>query len=193
VLRYNGRNLKAARKEAERIDAMLKAGQNPADAKRKAAEDSFEAMCLAYIETLKGKRQGWQVEQYLRKEWLGQVPTTTREQISKVPARWKWTTTWANGPKPHLRNRPARFITKAEITARLDAIAKEPKSKIGGGRKSKQVRGPWAARHALDAIRRVFAWAEKGHRHGVEISPAAGLSHDVSGKRPASSGRSASA
>src|SRR5580704_13847163 len=38
VLRFNGRNLKAARKEAERIDSLLKAGENPAEAKRKAAE-----------------------------------------------------------------------------------------------------------------------------------------------------------
>ena len=165
---------------------MLKAGENPAEAKRKAAEDSFEAMAEAYIAAeLKGKRQGGQVEGYLRREWLGQEPTTVREQVSKVPARWQWKTTWSNGPKPYLRNRPAKFITRAEIVARLDAIKTEPRYAKGGPGKKKgkraEVRGPWASRHALDAIRRVFAWAAAGHRHGVEVSPAAGLSHDVVG------------
>ena len=135
---------------------------------------------------VEGKRQGWQVEGYLRREWLGQEPATVREQVSKVPARWQWQTTWSNGPKPYLRNRPAKFITRAEIVARLDAIKTEPRYAKGGpgkqeGQAGGAVRGPWAARHALDAIRRVFAWAAAGHRHGVEMSPAAGLSHDVVG------------
>ena len=185
VARFNGRNLTAARVEATKIGDLFKAGENPAEARRRASKDSFEAMCLAYIETLRDKRQGGQVEGYVRREWLGQVPTTTRVQVSKVPARWEWQTTWANGPRPYLRNRPAKFVTRAEIVARLDAIKTEPRYTKGGPGKKKgkraEVRGPWASRHALDAIRRVFAWAAAGHRHGVEVSPAAGLSHDVVG------------
>jgi len=180
VARFNGRNLNAARLEVAKIDAMLRAGANPADERRKAGKDTFEAMAEAYIEAeLKDKRQGGQVEAYLRREWLGQIATTTRAQVSKLPARWTWTTTWANGAQPCLRNRPAKFITRAEIVTRLDAIKAEPKSAKGRGRKA--ARGPWAARHALDAIRRVFAWAAAGHRYGVETSPAAGLNNDVIG------------
>ena len=101
VLRFNGRNLKAARQEAEKIAAMLKAGENPAEVRRQASADSFEAMAEAYIAAeLKAKRQGGQVEGYLRREWLGQVATTTKTKTSVMPARWTWTTTWENGPKP---------------------------------------------------------------------------------------------
>ena len=66
---------------------------------------------------------------------------------------------------------------------RLDAIKSELKHKKGRGKRGakKDVRGPWAARHALDAVRRVFAWAEDGHRFGVQVSPAAGLTSETVG------------
>jgi len=59
---------------------------------------------------------------------------------------------------PIWRARPVAEITRRDVIARLDEI--------------KASRGKFAARHALNAIRRFFAWAAESERFGLDESPA---------------------
>jgi integrase len=96
---------------------------------------------------------------YLRKIWLGQVAV---KETRFENGEYVTGTRWENGPDKALRDRPAAYITRAEIVARLDDILAR--------------RGKWAANHCLESIRRVLNWAARGHRGGVTVNVASGLS-----------------
>ena len=65
-----------------------------------------------------------------------------------------------DGKDPICRNRPA-LVTREDILARLNTI--------------RRARGPYAARHALGAVRRVFNFAADHGHAGIKVSPAANL------------------
>ena len=65
-----------------------------------------------------------------------------------------------DGKDPIFRNRPA-LVTREDILARLNTI--------------RRARGPYAARQALGAVRRVFNFAADHGHAGIKVSPAANL------------------
>src|SRR5260370_17952584 len=59
------------------------------------------------------------------------------------------------------RDRTAALITREDMLVRLNRI--------------RRARGSYAARHALDAVRRIFSFAANHGHSGIKISPAASL------------------
>lgn len=119
-----------ARKAAWDALQQMQRGLNPNHEKRKLVVDTFGALAEMYMaEELPQKRQGHQVARYIRADWLGQ------EALRSV-----WKTEWQDGKDPVFRDRPAALITREDILARLNTI--------------RRTRGPYAARHALNAVRR---------------------------------------
>ncbi len=123
--------------------------------------DTFGIAVERFVEYEQAKKlRTWRsTEAVLRREFLGQKPKGTRV-TTVVDGRRKveWKTTWSDGPAPVWRGKPVSSITRANIVARLDEIAR---------------RNKFAARHALSAVRRLFGWAEEGERFGIVESPAA--------------------
>src|SRR5262249_40001062 len=151
--------LSAARTKALEALRQMKSGVNPNQEKRKLAIETFGALAELYIdEELPNKRQGKEVERYLRSDWLGQIPHRTRV---KEGGRNVWKTEWKDGKDAVFRDRPSVLITREDILARLNTI--------------RRTRGSYAARHALNAVRRVFAFAFNHGHSGIKISPAASL------------------
>lgn len=156
--RAGAMKLAAARKKAWDALTQMHRGINPNHEKRKLLVESFGALAEKYIaEELPHKRQGTQVARYIRADWLGQEPKRTREPLPS--GRWK--TQWVDSKDPIFRNRPAALITREDILARLNTI--------------RRTRGPYAARHALNAVQRVFSFAANHGHSGIKISPAATL------------------
>jgi integrase len=112
---------------------------------------------------LKGLRQGHQAESFLRRDRLGQIPLAHKWRREKAANGWRLFRVpqggWTDGSPSMLRNRPIKSITRGEIVDRLDEIRAE--------------RGKYAARHALDAIRRLLNWAAQGDT--IDVSPIASL------------------
>ena len=130
----------------------MQRGLNPNHEKRKLVVECFGALAEMYIaEELPAKRQGHQVARYIRADWLGQVPQQTK--IWQGP-RSVWKTEWRDGKDPIFRDRPAALITREDILTRLNTIRRS--------------RGPYAARHALDAVRRVFGFATNHGHAGIQ-------------------------
>jgi integrase len=98
------------------------------------------------------------VARYIRADWLGQIPhqTKTWQGLRSV-----WTIEWRDCKDTIFRDRPAALITREDILGRLNAI--------------RRARGSYAARHALDAVRRIFSFAANHGHAGVKVSPAASL------------------
>lgn len=151
----NAMRFPSARQAAVDVLEDLRKGRNPTADKKAARDQTLRALAESYLAV---KKCSADFVRYLRAGWLGQVPTRTYVVTEQ---RRFWQTTWSDGPHKMLRDRPAAFITRAEIVARLDDVRAE--------------KGSWSARHHLDAIRRVLNWAARGHRFGVTISVAAGL------------------
>jgi hypothetical protein len=78
-----------------------------------------------------------------------------------MPLRSVWKIEWKDSKDAIFRDRPAALITREDILARLNAI--------------RRVRGSYAARHALDAVRRIFSFAANHGHSGIKVSPAASL------------------
>jgi integrase len=157
--------LSTARKKAWDALQQMNKGVNPNDEKRKLQIETFGALAEVYMaEELCTKRQGHQVARYLRADWLGQVPVRTRVWKGTGPtARQVWKTEWTPGKDPIFTNKPAALITREDILNRLNII--------------RRTRGAYAARHALDAVRRTFLYAFNHGHSGIKVSPAASL-HD---------------
>jgi hypothetical protein len=137
----------------------MQRGLNPNHEKRKLVVESFAALAEMYMaEELPQKRQGHQVARYIRADWLGQVPHQTKTWQGP---RSVWKTEWQDGKDAIFRDRPAALITREDILARLNTI--------------RRTRGSYAARHALDAVRRIFSFAANHGHSGIKISPAASL------------------
>jgi integrase len=153
----------AARKAAWDALQQMQRGLNPNHEKRKVVIDTFKALAEMYIaDELPQKRQGHEVARYIRNDWLGQESHQTKIWEG---LRSTWKTEWQDGKDPIFRNRPAALITREDILARLNTI--------------RRTRGPYAARHALSAVRRVFNFAADHGHAGIKVSPAANL-HDKS-------------
>ena len=151
--------LAAARKAAWEALQQMQRGLNPTHEKRKLVVESFGALAEMYMaEELPQKRQGHQVARYIRADWLGQVPHQTKTWQGP---RSVWKTKWQDSKDPIFRDRPAALITREDILARLNTI--------------RRARGSYAARHALDAVRRVFGFAANHGHAGIKVSPAASL------------------
>jgi len=140
--------LSPARKKAWDALHNMQRGVNPNHEKQKLAVETFGALAELYIkDELPNKRQGKEVERYLRSDWLGQVPIRTRVMEG---TSYRWITEWKDGRDPIFRNKTAALVTREDILARLNTI--------------RRARGSYAARHALDAIRRTFTFAlDQGH------------------------------
>ena len=141
--------LAAARKLAWDALHQMQRGLNPNQEKRKLVVESFGALAEMYMaEELPQKRQGHQVARYIRADWLGQVPhqTKTWQGLRSV-----WKIEWKDSKDAIFRDRPAALITREDILARLNTI--------------RRARGSYAARHALDAVRRIFSFARQIHGH----------------------------
>jgi hypothetical protein len=166
----NTMKLSAARKKAWDALHQMQNGTNPNTEKRKLPIDTFGALAELYMtEELPKKRQGKAAARYLRSDWLGQKSTRTRVWED---GRHIWKTEWKPGKDPVFTNRPAALITQEEILHRLNTIHR--------------ARGAYAARHAMNAIKRTFGFAFNHGHCGIKFSPAAGL-HDrnvgLSGKK----------
>jgi hypothetical protein len=151
--------LAAARKLAWDALHQMQRGLNPNQEKRKLVVESFGALAEMYMaEELPQKRQGHQVARYIRADWLGQVPhqTKTWQGLRSV-----WKIEWKDSKDAIFRDRPAALITREDILARLNTI--------------RRARGSYAARHALDAVRRIFSFAANHGHSGIKISPATNL------------------
>jgi integrase len=149
LCRFNGKNLKAARKAADAALEQLANGKVPTQQKREAQAATLGVLAEQYLRSVQAnKRHSSQVEGGLRREWLGQ--------------RRDGQGGWIDCPDRILRDRPAAKIERREIIARLDLI--------------KSARGLHAARHAGSYISRLFNWLAAGHRGGVLHSPLSGLS-----------------
>lgn len=167
--RYPAIGLKAAREAAPGIVSLLAAGKSPAEAKaeeiREAARrraDTFSIAAEKFVqeEAGRGLRTARATEAVLRREFLGQVPIRKRTAIERGGQKVaQWETSWADGEYSVWRNIPILDIKRRDIIERLDEI------KARGGK--------YAARHALNAVRKLFGWAEEGERFGLEESPAA--------------------
>jgi integrase len=151
--------LAAARKAAWDALQQMQRGLNPNHEKRKLVVESFGALAEMYMaEELPQKRQGHQVARYIRADWLGQIPHQTKTWQGP---RSVWKTEWKDGKDGIFRDRPAVLITREDILARLNTIRRS--------------RGSYAARHALDAVRRVFGFAANHGHASIKVSPAASL------------------
>jgi len=167
--RYPTMTLKAARNAAPGILGMLAEGKSPSQARAEEARevarrraDTFATAVEKFIEYEEGKRlrTARETAATLRREFLGQTWTrvkVTAERDGKPIT--EWVTQWVDGPEPIWRKRPITEITRRDVIERLDDI------KTRGGKH--------AARHALGAVRKLFAWAEEGERFGLAESPAA--------------------
>lgn len=175
--RYPAMSLKAAREAAPSIIGMLAAGESPKEARqaqqRAAARkraDTFAVAVEAFIayEKAKGLRTAHETAATLRREFLGQVPTHMRG-TSEIDGKLRtvWTTEWLDGKEPAWRARPVTGITRRDIIERLEEILKE--------------RGKYAARHALNAVRKLLNWAADGERFGLTASVAARVSDKTLG------------
>jgi hypothetical protein len=153
-----------ARELANQFHLALREGKNPNMERQHARANTVEKLVLDYIALeLKRKRDGKNVAAALREHWLGQ--RMTKSYVTKPHRHWQ--ITWAPGPDKALSTRPIVHVTKQEILARLDNIRARD--------------GDWAARRALAALRRAFAWAARDERYGLKISPAAGLRDETVG------------
>lgn len=151
-------SLPDARKAAWAALSKLQKGENPNAEKKALSSQTFGGLATLYMEELKAKRQGHQVEGYLRRDWLGELPV--RRRITQ-DGRTFWQTTWTPGKNGILREKPAPLITREDILARLNII--------------RTTRGKFAARHALSSIRQALNWAAEFNICGVKTSPAAFL------------------
>lgn len=167
AVRKGPMGLQAARRMAHDALQTLASGrrQTEVEAERlleaeRQRRDTFAGALTAFLDggELKGLRSAADTESVLRRDFLGQ----TRERTHRAEERdgrraGKWTTVWKNGADPIWRDRPINQIARRDIVARLDEL--------------KRKRGKHAARHALAAIRRFFAWVAEGERYGIEVSP----------------------
>lgn len=151
-------SLPDARKAAWAALSKIQKGENPNAEKKALSNQTFGTLATLYMNELQTKRQGHQVEGYLRREWLGEVPT--RRRITK-DGRTFWQTTWSLSKDGGLRDKPAPLITREDILARLNLI--------------RGTRGRFAARHALNSVRQALNWAAEFNICGVKTSPAAFL------------------
>ena len=165
--KFTGRNLKTMRAKYDAALHQMENGVDPTAQKRRQVGTSFGHVAERYIvEELLAKdkngkpvlRQGHQAEGYLRRLWLGEV--LHQKKISTFNSS-SWQNTWEPGSKPYFKNTPAARIEREHIIERLDEIAAE--------------HGKFAARHALDAIRRCLNWAAKKPAFGLKFSAATGL------------------
>jgi hypothetical protein len=156
--RFNGRNLKAARKAYDAAVEKIGNGSHPTHEKRAAISNTLGEVAEAFLVAKKNRRRITEVEGYLRRDWLGQEPERTR--ITKF-GKAHWQTTWHDGRKPYLRDKPVGRIERADILRRVDEVGRE--------------RGLFAARHALKAIRGCLNWAYRRGTYGLRYSAAAGL------------------
>lgn len=175
--RYPAMSLRAARESAPSVIGMLAAGESPREARqaeqRAAARkraDTFAAAVEDFVahERVKGLRTAHETAGTLRREFLGQQPRHKRvtTEVDGKP-RAAWTTEWLDGKDPIWRMRPVTGITRRDVVERLEAILKE--------------RGKYAARHALNAVRKLLNWAADGERFGLTASVAARVSDKTLG------------
>jgi hypothetical protein len=81
----------------------------------------------------------------------------TKKQLTEARAKAGWVVEWID-KQPVWRDRPIATIQRRDVIERLDQI--------------KSNDGKYAARHALNAVRRLFSWAVEGERFGLQVSPA---------------------
>jgi integrase len=144
--RYPSVSLKDAREKVPGILSTLAEGRSPRQEAARLRADTFAVVVEAFIKYEKGKelRRSHETAAILRREFLGQERSNGE---------------WANGKNGIWRDEPILNITRRRIIERLDEIA--------------GAKGKYAARHALNAVRKLFNWAADGERFGVEVSPAA--------------------
>lgn len=170
----DGLSLAAARTKAREALGALMEGKEPAviaeDKRREAARrqtDTFDAIAADFAERLetgkvrkvRGARGGGvrrdakELAAIIRREFLGQL----RKDGG-----------WINGKGPW-HGRQITEITRRDVREAIEAIVARG-DEANGRRRSG---GPYAARHAFAAVRRLFAWAVS--RDLIEKSPCEGL------------------
>src|SRR5262249_33546272 len=142
--RFTGRNLKVMRGKYDKALADMEGGKHPTAEKRRREGTSFQQVAERFIvDVLRAKtkdgtpalRQGRQVENYLRRCWLGQTGTHTKTSTFGASS---WSTTWSPPRPPGMFAGPAAAIEREHILDRLEEVKADSKH---------------AARHAMDAIR----------------------------------------
>jgi hypothetical protein len=157
--RYGDISLDDARLEVKDTRRVLDAGKNPTDIARQTRGKTVGKLAEQFVdEVLSELRQGRQCESYLRRHWLDQTPHHTKHSNFSGST---WETTWTDDPRPRFRDKPAASIERDDILAKLKEVQKADSK--------------YAARHALDAVRRFFNWAAQQPHVGFTVSPAAGL------------------
>lgn len=175
--RYPTITLKAAREAAPSVIGMLVAGQSPQEARRaehraaaRKRTDTFAAAVADFVtyEKAKGLRTAHETAATLRREFLGQNPNQTRvTTVVDGRPRTSWSIEWTDGKELMWRKRPIAEIARSDVRERLEEILK--------------ARGKYAARHALNAVRKLFNWAADGERFGLTASVAARISDKTLG------------
>jgi integrase len=157
--RYPSLSLAEARKRTTVVLGQLAEGVHPREAKRqqqaereRRRQETVAVAIAAFIEDQRsrGLRSAHATAADLQRQFLG-----------RRRAKHDGKSVWIDGPTPIWRHRPIAEITRRDVIARLDEI--------------KRKNGKHVARHALAAIRRVFAWCADGERHGVTVSPCLGI------------------
>ena len=161
--KYPAIKLKDARKDAPNVLGTLAAGRTPAELEaerlREEARRRKETFASAVAEfitdgALAGLRSGRETEAILRRDFLGQVRGAAERDGQRSED-------WVGGPDPLWSKTPVAQIARRDVITRLDEI--------------KRARGKHAARHALGAVRKFFAWCVEGERFGVDASPCANM------------------
>jgi integrase len=159
--KYPAVTLAYARKETPGILTLLASGKSPREARDEAKRAEARSRADTFTRAVEGfsaheasrKLRTWrETEAILRRQFLGQVAKREQKAGERV-------TVWADGKQPVWRARPVADISRRDIIERLDEI------RAKGGKHS--------ARHALNAVRRLFNWCAEGERFGLEVSPAA--------------------
>lgn len=164
--KYPALGLADARERARDTIKLLQAGKSPAAMKAESArleaqkkQETFAAAVDAYVEAAKVRGSYMpSVESILRREFLGQLPQHT---VSKRIVGW------VNGPHPVWRNRPIADIARRDVVEMLEGIITRGAHRSKGKRRTG---GIHAARHALNAIRKLDSWIVEGERYGITTS-----------------------
>lgn len=169
--KYPAVPLATARKRAREILDTLAEGKHPREIEKekqreeaRRRRDTFASAVGTFLKDgpLDGLRTAAATEAVLRREFLGQTATRVQRSTERngKPVT-EFVREWSDGRDPIWRNRPVAEIKRRDVVERLDAI------KARGGKH--------AARAALAAVRKFFAWCAEGERFGVEISPCIGV------------------
>jgi len=158
--------LAEAREAAELTLAVLDRGQRPKELEEanrreeaKRRRDTFGAVAEAYItDHVAGLRHAIEMEQIIRREFLGQRFVNGQ---------------WVSDPvkHDHWRQTPIKDIARGEVVALIRTI--KSRGKVAEGSRRRTTGGPWAAHHALAAVRALFAWAIEQEVYGLDVSPCA--------------------